>query len=243
MPINSLRRVFDRGLAPLFTLAAAPLLTVPGFFLPPQFFPFLLAAALFPSFFYYIRAGRMGMALWNFALWAVIIVAGLGWISAHMPHWAALHVYGGAAPRSPSAPAPLNPTPGDIGAQAGDRARDAGIVAGLAALSGGALALVAAAVMVTGFAFAAGNAIASGGDLQAAALAVEPWTLARLMALALITCGVAALFYMKIEHRPLVWRTSVRWIAWGLFLLAADVYLYFNVSHAWLTAYARSLAP
>ncbi|MBI4828362.1 MAG: hypothetical protein HY804_06075 [Nitrospinae bacterium] len=240
MTVTTFRRAFDRGLAPVFTLAATPLLMIPGLFLPAQFFPFLLAAALFPVFFYYIRSGRLGMALLNMTLWAAVILVCLGGLTALAPQWVALHVYGGAAPQRPSAPAPLKPTPADIGDQAWERARDAGIAAGLAAVSGGALPLVTEAVIVTGFAFNAGEAFIKGG-VQAAALAIEPWTLTRLAALALITCGVAALFYMKIEHRPMLWRKSARWIVWGLFLLAVDVYLYFNLSHAWLTAYSRAL--
>ncbi|MDH5679091.1 MAG: hypothetical protein OEZ55_12165 [Nitrospinota bacterium] len=241
MAIGRLKDDFDEGMAPYYLMGATPVALVIGAVAPAPLFPFILALAVYPVFFHFIRQGRLGMALlwtvmWgalNFALVAAAVAQDIPAVRSRAAGMAMI-----APAQTPPAEEPAR----ELVVQAAmARGGDFLAVVALSGVSGGALALAAGAVGLNHIAVVSGHAVAMGGGLDAAILAFPPWMVFRAMGLLMVVIGVTYLFVLKLEGREMDWGRSLRWVGVGAFFLVMDTYFYINLGAVWSRFFVEAM--
>ncbi|MGK7346256.1 MAG: hypothetical protein ACNS63_10675 [Candidatus Nitrospinota bacterium M3_3B_026] len=228
-----LREAFRDGAAPFYVLGAAPFALLVSFAFPYAFSPFILAASLFPPFFYYVRREEYSKTFWIMILWAAVHFSLTGVLTGMAPDFMAGRLH--------AAPAVSSAFAGDPAPLAGQRLVELLITVVLSGLSGGAFALVAWADAAGGAGVRAGGFLAGeGSGWTAFFLSLAPWEAACHVGRAMAAISAAAVFYMKLERRPVKLDYPVRYLALALAFTALGVYLELRLAPAWMEALAAA---
>ena len=237
MKSGFLKQEFESARGLLYLFATTPLAILVSHPLPGLFLPVVTSAAAFPLFFFHIRKGALKEAYWNMAAWALMQFTIVAWIASIDPGYVSGMLY------EASLREPLEYTFSQklLLELATDRARETAMSGGLSIISGGAMALAMFSYVVIASALEAGLILNQGAGIDAAILSVYPWNISRYAGSAMIATGLASVFYMWLEGKPLKPGNAIKWIIFGASLIFLDIYLYFEIGAAWTRAVSLAM--
>ncbi len=236
---NRLFTQYPRGAALVYLLVAIPLASLISLFLPGTFSPMVTAAFTFPVFFYFTRREQYRdtflMITFGAILQFMIVAALTTFYKEIVTQWTVdfgeIAMFGGIRIEWDNSVLTMV-------------SKAAGLLftALIALVSGGALALFAGVAVVNSVAINVGGLITDGSGWTVAVMSVAPWEISRFIGHSLISIGVAALFYIKIEKRRYNFNGLAEPLTLGIIFVLLDIYLELEMGEAWRSAQMAALS-